>query len=212
MLCNGFSWITEREALEGSHHFLPPFTIHSPFFILFSVVTMEKCSRHYLWITEYVWRMKGMRFGWATDVNNANATGVETTSATAGDNAQTPLEASDKGRTFTILDMEGVSMSDFGGPVVNFVKLVSGLISTHYPERSSVIFIINASWTFNFIWKACKTFIAKETVAKTRVFKAGADFTSELFKFCDAGKWHCFQFIMLFYHFVSNAPDSLFSL
>lgn len=90
----------------------------------------------------------------------------------------------DEGRIFSILDMKGIGLTDFVGEVIEFTKQATGIIQSHYPERSGHIFLVNASFTFSAIWKLVKTFLSKETLEKTHVYRSG--FQKELLKYIPA--------------------------
>lgn len=83
------------------------------------------------------------------------------------------LEPSEEGRTVSILDMKGISMSDFAGEVMHFVKEASKIIGEHYPERSYQIFVVNTPMWFSTIWRAVRPWINEVTQKKTHIYSWG---------------------------------------
>ena len=79
------------------------------------------------------------------------------------------MDATPLARVMSILDLNGIGMSDFTGPVMDMVRKVSDITKQHYPERSYQIVIINAPWAFQAIFKVIKQFMDPNTVAKTHV-------------------------------------------
>lgn len=53
------------------------------------------------------------------------------------------LETNDFARSITVLDLEGIRLSDFVGEVVEYVKLCSKFTGQHYPERAGHVIVIN---------------------------------------------------------------------
>jgi CRAL/TRIO domain len=51
------------------------------------------------------------------------------------------------------MDLRGVSVTQFAGEVREFMVRAAKLIGAHYPERSLKIFVLNAPWWFNMVWK-----------------------------------------------------------
>eukprot|EP00484_Ammonia_sp_Unknown_P012913 CAMPEP_0197068102 /NCGR_PEP_ID=MMETSP1384-20130603/184358_1 /TAXON_ID=29189 /ORGANISM="Ammonia sp." /LENGTH=98 /DNA_ID=CAMNT_0042505727 /DNA_START=1 /DNA_END=294 /DNA_ORIENTATION=- len=52
-----------------------------------------------------------------------------------------------------------------------------------FPETVHKIFIINAPWIFQQIWKICSSFLDEITVQKTNIL--GSDYLKELVKYID---------------------------
>eukprot|EP00461_Guttulinopsis_vulgaris_P002012 UN02013 len=49
-------------------------------------------------------------------------------------------------RCLSVVDLNGIGLSDFGGEVVKFVQAVAKVTQTHYPERSAGIICVNAGF------------------------------------------------------------------
>jgi hypothetical protein len=98
----------------------------------------------------------------------------------------TILEPSEKGRTVTILDLEGIGLFDFAGDVVNFVRKSIGISGAHYPERANKIFIINAPGFFKGIWAAIKGMLDENTRQKIFILGALPTFKDKLLEVVDA--------------------------
>jgi CRAL/TRIO domain len=65
------------------------------------------------------------------------------------------LDTGDESKLLTIMDLRGVSVTQFAGEVREFMVRAAKLIGAHYPERSLKIFVLNAPWWFNMVWKVC---------------------------------------------------------
>mmetsp|Transcript_24902 Transcript_24902/g.48986 ORF Transcript_24902/g.48986 Transcript_24902/m.48986 type:complete len:300 (+) Transcript_24902:30-929(+) len=76
------------------------------------------------------------------------------------------IDPSENGRIFTVLDLEGVGVTDLVGEVLEFVKASAKICRLHYPERSYKIFLINCSRTFTFCWTIVKQFLDPVTLTK----------------------------------------------
>jgi hypothetical protein len=63
------------------------------------------------------------------------------------------LDTGEESKLLSIMDLRGVAMSQIAGEVREFMTKSAKLIGAHYPERSLKIFILNAPWWFNMIWK-----------------------------------------------------------
>lgn len=88
------------------------------------------------------------------------------------------LDTNPDARCLSVVDLNGISMSDFGGNVVGFVQAVAKITQTHYPERSAGILCINASWAFQFIWKIVSSMMDPVTRSKTHLW--GSDFVDQM--------------------------------
>lgn len=57
------------------------------------------------------------------------------------------LETDDMGRSITVIDLEGMRMTDFAGEVVDFTRKCSASTGDHYPERAGHVIVVNVpSW------------------------------------------------------------------
>lgn len=88
------------------------------------------------------------------------------------------LDTGEESKLLSIMDLRGVAMSQIAGEVREFMTKSAKLIGAHYPERSLKIFILNAPWWFNMIWKILCPLIHPNTRAK--VIVCGADYMDKL--------------------------------
>jgi hypothetical protein len=95
------------------------------------------------------------------------------------------IEPDDAGRSVTVLDVSGIGMSDLGGEVLDFIKRASAFTGAHYPERSSMIFIINIPGWFNMIWRMIKPLI--DPVTREKVCSDSVDQGQHRLMTC----WEC---------------------
>ncbi|KAK7406249.1 hypothetical protein VNO78_07872 [Psophocarpus tetragonolobus] len=80
--------------------------------------------------------------------------------------------------TTSILDVNGVGMSNFSKPARYLFMEIQKIDSCYYPETLNQLFIINAGSGFRMLWKAVKTFLDERTVAKIKVL--GSNYLSVL--------------------------------
>ncbi|TKY70836.1 Phosphatidylinositol/phosphatidylcholine transfer protein SFH11 [Spatholobus suberectus] len=71
--------------------------------------------------------------------------------------------------TTSILDVNGVGMSNFSKPARYLFTEIQKIDSYYYPETLNQLYIINAGSGFRMLWKAIKTFLDVRTVAKIQV-------------------------------------------
>lgn len=81
------------------------------------------------------------------------------------------LETDDLQQSITVIDMEGIRMSDFVGEVVDISRKLSAAICDHYPERAGYVFIVNVPYWFNAIWKIAKHFVDEATLEKIKILR-----------------------------------------
>ena len=68
-----------------------------------------------------------------------------------------------------VLDIEGVNMGDLTGDKLEHLKKSVSAANQHYPERSFVIFVVNAPMWFSFIWKLIKPLVHENTQKKVKI-------------------------------------------
>ncbi|KAJ1416010.1 CRAL/TRIO, N-terminal domain [Sesbania bispinosa] len=85
--------------------------------------------------------------------------------------------------TTSILDVNGVGMSNFSKPARYLFTEIQKIDSSYYPETLNQLFIINAGSGFKMLWKAVKTFLDVRTVAKIQVL--GSNYLSVLLEAID---------------------------
>lgn len=76
------------------------------------------------------------------------------------------LEPDDNGKCISVLDVEGIRMTDFAGEAVEHVRNASAISGGHYPERCAYIFVINAPSWFSMIWNTVKQMVDEVTRQK----------------------------------------------
>jgi CRAL/TRIO domain len=81
------------------------------------------------------------------------------------------LEPDDMARSITVIDLEGIKMTDFVGDVVDFTKKCSAFTGQHYPERAGYVFVINVPYWFNMIWTVVKNFVDPVTLEKISIVR-----------------------------------------
>lgn len=86
------------------------------------------------------------------------------------------------GQFVSIWDLSGVGPGDLVGDMKNLMRRVLQVTQDHYPERTEVIFIVNAPRWFSAMWAAIKPFVATATTEKVRVL-GGAALQGELFEY-----------------------------
>ncbi|XP_061357779.1 phosphatidylinositol/phosphatidylcholine transfer protein SFH11 [Gastrolobium bilobum] len=85
--------------------------------------------------------------------------------------------------TTSILDVNGVGMSNFSKPARYLFTEIQRIDSSYYPETLNQLFIINAGSGFRMLWKAVKTFLDVRTVAKIQVL--GSNYLNVLLEAID---------------------------
>lgn len=81
-------------------------------------------------------------------------------------------------RCVSVVDLNGIGLSDFGGKVVEFVQAVSKVTQTHYPERSAGILCVNAGFAFRAIWAVVAPMMDPVTRSKTHLW--GSNFVEQM--------------------------------
>ncbi|CAN0369487.1 unnamed protein product, partial [Phaeothamnion confervicola] len=96
------------------------------------------------------------------------------------------LDTNEEAKLLTCMDLKGVTMSDFVGDAKTFMVRAAKLIAAHYPERSYKIFVLNAPWWFNVIWKVLSPLMHPNTRAKVTV--CGSRYLDQLKELVDSEK------------------------
>lgn len=81
------------------------------------------------------------------------------------------LETNDLARSITVLDLEGIKISDFVGEVVEYVKMCSKFTGQHYPERAGHVIVINVPRWFSMIWTVVKPMVDDVTLQKISIVR-----------------------------------------
>jgi len=72
-------------------------------------------------------------------------------------------------KSIAVLDAAGVKMSDLAGDNLNFIKRTISIANQHYPERSFVIYIVNAPFFFSMAWRLVKPLVHENTQKKVKI-------------------------------------------
>lgn len=97
----------------------------------------------------------------------------------------TVLLPDENSKALTIFDMEGVAMSDARGEKMDFVRKLMAEQSTHCPERTRSLFIVNVPLWFGGIWKVLSAFLPQRSLNKISICSKGT-FQSKLLELIDA--------------------------
>ena len=73
-------------------------------------------------------------------------------------------------KIFNVVDVSNFKLTDFKGDKLEILKFVSNISQDHYPERASVIAIINAPSWFSLFFRMIKPMINENTQKKIRVY------------------------------------------
>lgn len=92
----------------------------------------------------------------------------------------------ENGQSFTVLNMDGLTMASTQGETMNYVKKAAKTLGDHYPERCHKTFIINAPWWLNAIIKMVSLVLDPVTKKKISVYPPGSKGIEELSKYVDA--------------------------
>ncbi|KAF8019334.1 hypothetical protein BT93_G0112 [Corymbia citriodora subsp. variegata] len=85
--------------------------------------------------------------------------------------------------TTSILDVEGVGMSNFSKPARCLFMEIQKIDSNYYPETLHKLFVVNAGSGFRILWKALRAFLDARTLAKIKVL--GGDYLNDLLEVID---------------------------
>ncbi len=69
----------------------------------------------------------------------------------------------------SVIDINGITMGDLAGDNMNYLKKTIAFANAHYPERSHVIFIVNAPFFFSLLWKIVKPLVHENTQKKVKI-------------------------------------------
>ena len=81
------------------------------------------------------------------------------------------LETDDLQQSISVIDLDGVKMTDFVGEVVDLLRACSSVIGEHYVERAGYVFVVNVPIWFNIIWRVVKNFIDEMTLEKIKIVR-----------------------------------------
>jgi hypothetical protein len=100
-------------------------------------VKIDDLLRHYLFTTEYQWKIL--------------------------------CHDDEAAKSIAVIDLAGVKLTDLAGDNLTFMKKALNIANLHYPERSFVIYIINAPIYFSMGWRLVKPMIHENTQRKIRI-------------------------------------------
>lgn len=72
-------------------------------------------------------------------------------------------------KSIAVIDIEHIKMGDLAGENLTFLKKTIGIANAHYPERSYVIFIVNAPMFFSMLWRIVRPMVDENTQKKIRI-------------------------------------------
>lgn len=79
------------------------------------------------------------------------------------------LEGDEAAKSISVIDVGTVKMGDLAGDNFTYVSTTIGYANAHYPERSYVIYIVNAPMWFSYLWKMLKPMVHENTQNKVRI-------------------------------------------
>uniref|UniRef100_A0A7S2RM92 CRAL-TRIO domain-containing protein n=2 Tax=Mucochytrium quahogii TaxID=96639 RepID=A0A7S2RM92_9STRA len=88
-------------------------------------------------------------------------------------------------KTFSILDLEGVTMSKLNSETFDFIKGIAKVDSANYPESMGLMFIVNAPSMFSMGWGVIQGFLDPRTVSKIQVLGGKTDYLPKLLAYVD---------------------------
>jgi hypothetical protein len=81
------------------------------------------------------------------------------------------LEPDDNKKCISVLDVDGIGISDFAGEAVEYVRNTAAVSGGHYPERCAYIFVINVPSWFSMVWNVVKTMMDEVTRDKVIIVR-----------------------------------------
>eukprot|EP01035_Chromulina_nebulosa_P019986 gene19986-25956_t len=75
----------------------------------------------------------------------------------------------DMAKSISVIDIGNVKMSDVAGDQLEYLKKTAAIANHHYPERSYVIYVVNAPVWFSFLWRIIKPLVHENTQKKIRI-------------------------------------------
>ncbi|KAI9906188.1 hypothetical protein PsorP6_002757 [Peronosclerospora sorghi] len=81
------------------------------------------------------------------------------------------IEQDETRKAISVLDVDGIGISDFAGEAVEYVRKAASISGKHYPERCAYIFVINVPSWFNIIWNTVKGMVDDVTREKVIIVR-----------------------------------------
>lgn len=126
-------------------------------------VKLEHLIRHWLFTTEYQWQVSHFEefnlFVFATNVCLLYG-------------CQILCGGDETAKSIVVIDLANIKASDLAGDNLTFLKKSIGIANQHYPERSYIIYLINAPFFFSFLWKIVKPMVHENTQKKVRILSS----------------------------------------
>lgn len=72
-------------------------------------------------------------------------------------------------KSISVMDLDRLQLRDLAGTNLEYVKAAMGYANQHYPERSHIVFIVNAPWYFSVGWKMVKGWVHPNTQKKINI-------------------------------------------
>jgi hypothetical protein len=69
-------------------------------------------------------------------------------------------------KSTAVLDIENIKMSDMTGVTLEYIRTTVGYANQHYPERSHVIYVVNAPFFCSMLYKLIKPLVHENTQKK----------------------------------------------
>ena len=81
-------------------------------------------------------------------------------------------EGDQTAKSIAVIDAKDLRMSDLAGNNMEYIKKTVGIANQHYPERSYVIFVVNAPFFASLAWKLVKPLVDEKTQKKVKILSA----------------------------------------
>lgn len=79
----------------------------------------------------------------------------------------------EQAKGIAVIDVGTVRFGDLAGDNLEYVRKTIGYANAHYPERSHVIYLVNAPGWFSILWRIVKPMVHPNTQAKVRILTRG---------------------------------------
>jgi CRAL/TRIO domain len=92
------------------------------------------------------------------------------------------LQPNDTVRSIYIIDLEGISMRQLFGDTLDFIKQMTHISSSHYPERAGYVYILNVPTWFKLIWNTIRPMIDASTLQRIHILRGWEEILHNLRK------------------------------
>lgn len=75
-------------------------------------------------------------------------------------------------KSIAIIDINGIGMSDLAGNNMEYIKKTLAIANQHYPERSYIIYVLNAPFFASMMWKLIKPLVHPNTQKKVNILSS----------------------------------------